>query len=109
DNQAPGPVLVAALIDHDEVAGTVDRGYPSVVLNAQASSRSEVAQIAHQIGSVRKVALRVAGKEQLRIFTQQRVPVHPQVELRVRGPRVRLVDRYQAPVARVLLEEGAGP
>ena len=94
--------------DHEAAVRARHRADARAVDDPQPQGGGVVREIAHQVVGVGEVALRVAREEQARVVRQQRVPVHPQVELRVVPAGVRLVDGDQPPVARERAEEAAG-
>ncbi|MDQ0785645.1 hypothetical protein QFZ64_001142 [Streptomyces sp. B3I8] len=109
-DEASGPPGPSAAVVHGEDAvraGDPDHLRP--VLDAYAGTCGEVGQIAHEVVRRREVALGVPGEQQLRVVAEQRVPVHAQLELRVREARVHLVGRYQLPMAGVPGEERPRP
>lgn len=81
---------------------------PGVVVDPQVECGGVVGEVAPQVLRGREIPFGVAREQQPRVRREDRVPVHPEVELRILGPGVRLVDRYHRAVTRVGREERAG-
>jgi hypothetical protein len=97
-------VWLAVLVgDCEAVVGAFHPGGSGVEAGPQASGGGVVGEVANHVGGVGKVPLRV-GREK-RGVTEQRVPVHAEVELRVGAAGEPLVDGDQLTVAGKRAEE----
>lgn len=96
--------------DHEDLAVPPDARHARVVPDVDLVLRRVVGEVAEQILGDREELLAVVGEEHRFVVAvgEDRVPVHPEVQLRVGPAGVLLVDRDERPVPRVGAEERAG-
>jgi hypothetical protein len=108
DDQPAGRVAFAVLVgDREPVAGALDPGGAGVVADGQVGGGGIVGEVADHVAGVGEIPRRIGGEERTAV-AEQRVPVHAEVELRVGGAGVALVDGDQLTVTGKGAKESAG-